>query len=147
MENGKTFEEIEVGEAFSGRMTVSEAHIVLAAGIFGDFAPLHVDEEFAKGTRFGTRIAHGTLLTGIMAGVLSGHFHGTAIGYLEQDVRFLAPVLPGETVTTEWKVVDAVAKEKLGGGVVSLQVECRREDGTVAVAGTAKAIVRSGEQS
>jgi 3-hydroxybutyryl-CoA dehydratase len=140
---GRTFEEVEVGETFEGRMTVTEAHIVLAAGLFGDFAPLHVDEKFARETMFGTRIAHGTLLTGIMAGVLSTHFHGTAIGYLEQDVRFRAPVRPGDTVTTEWRVTDAVAKEKLGGGIASLAVECRGEDEAVALEGTAKAIIRS----
>jgi 3-hydroxybutyryl-CoA dehydratase len=145
MHDGKTFEQVEVGESFDGRMTVSEAHIVIASGIFGDFAPLHVDEEFAKGTMFGTRIAHGTLITGIMAGVLSSHFNGTAIGYLEQDVRFLAPVLPGNTVTSEWRVLDAVEKRKLGGGIVSLAVECRREDGTVVLEGTAKAIIRGEE--
>jgi acyl dehydratase len=142
MRSGKTFEEVEVGETFDGRMTVTESHIVIAAGIFGDFAPLHVDEKFARETRFGTRIAHGTLLTGIMAGVLSSHFHGTAVGYLEQEVRFLAPVLPGDTVTVEWRVTDAVAKEKLGGGIASLAVEIKGEDGTVALEGTAKAIIR-----
>jgi acyl dehydratase len=142
---GKTFEQVEVGETFSGRMTITEAQIVIAAGIFGDFAPLHVDEEFAKKTIFGTRIAHGTLITGIMAGVLSTHFHGTAIGYLEQDVRFRAPVLPGNTVTTEWRVLDAVEKPKLGGGIASLAVACRLEDGTVVLEGTAKAIIRGEE--
>jgi 3-hydroxybutyryl-CoA dehydratase len=145
MRVGTTFEEIELGEAFSGRMTLTEAHVVLAAGIFGDLAPLHVDEEFAKETHFGTRIVHGTLLTGVMAGVLSEHFQATAIGYLEQDVRFRAPVFPGETVTTEWRVVEAVAKRKLGGGIVSLTVECRRTDAVVAVEGSAKLIIRSGE--
>jgi 3-hydroxybutyryl-CoA dehydratase len=147
MRIGTTFEEIVVGESFSGRMTVTEAHLVLAAGIFGDFAPLHTDEKFAGETRFGTRIVHGTLLTGIMAGVLSEHFQATAIGYLEQDVRFRAAVRPGETVTTKWRVLEAVPKTKLGGGIASLTVECRREDDTVAVEGTAKVIIRSGESA
>jgi 3-hydroxybutyryl-CoA dehydratase len=139
---GKTFEQVEVGESFSGSTTITETHIVMAAGLFGDFAPLHVDEEYARGTLFGTRIAHGTLLTGIMAGVLSTYFQGTAIGYLEESVRFLAPVLPGSTITTTWTVRDAVEKAKLGGGIVTLDVSIARQDGVVALEGTAKAIIR-----
>ena len=140
---GRPFEQIEVGESFARSQTVTETHVVLAAGLFGDFAPLHVDEEYAKDTRFGTRIAHGTLTTGIMAAALSSHFHGTSIGYLEQDVRFLAPVYPGDTVTSEWTVLDAVEKAKLGGGIVSMKVECRNQDGTILLEGTAKAIIRT----
>ncbi|HEY1854022.1 MAG TPA: MaoC family dehydratase [Solirubrobacterales bacterium] len=140
---GKPFEQIEIGETFARSQTVTETHIALAAGIFGDFAPLHVDEEYAKETRFGTRIAHGTLTTGIMAGVLSSHFHGTSIGYLEQDVRFLAPVYPGDTITTEWTVLDTIEKAKLGGGIVSMKVECRNQDDAILLEGTAKAIIRT----
>jgi 3-hydroxybutyryl-CoA dehydratase len=139
---GPTFEQVSVGDVFSGSMTVTETHVVIAAGLFGDFAPLHVDEEYARGTAFGTRIAHGTLTTGIMAGVLSGYFHGTAIGYLEQDVRFRNPLLPGDTVTSEWEVLEKVEKRKLGGGIVALRITCRKQDGRTILEGTAKAIIR-----
>jgi acyl dehydratase len=141
---GPTFEEVRVGDTFSGSMTVTEAHIVIAAGLFGDFAPLHVDEEYAKRTMFGTRIAHGTLTTGIMAGVLSGHYYGTAIGYLEQDVRFRGPLLPGDTVTSEWEVLATEAKPRLGGGIVTLAITCRQQEGKQILEGSAKAIIRSG---
>lgn len=140
---GQPFEEVTVGDRFARSTTVTETHIVLAAGLFGDFAPLHVDEEYARESRFGTRIAHGTLTTGIMAAALSSHFHGTSIGYLEQTVRFLAPVFPGDTVTAEWTVEDKVEKAKLGGGIVSLSVRCLNQDDTVLLDGTAKAIIRS----
>jgi acyl dehydratase len=140
---GKPFQQVEVGETFERSMTVTETHIVLAAGLFGDFAPLHVNEEYAKDTLFGTRIAHGTLTTGVMAAALSSHFYGTSIGYLEQEVRFLAPVYPGDTITTAWTVLDAVEKEKLGGGIVSMKVECRNQDDTILLEGTAKAIIRA----
>jgi len=143
MRTGKTFPEIQDGERFSSAMTVTESHVVLAAGLFGDFAPLHVNEVFAKRTRFGTRIAHGTLTTGIMAGVLSSYFHGTAIGYLEQYVRFLAPVNIGDTVESEWEVVGRESKEKLGGGIVSFKIVCRNQHGTPLLEGTAKAIISS----
>ena len=143
MKSGKTFEEIQDGERFSGAMTVTESHVVLAAGIFGDLAPLHVNEVFAEKTRFRTRIAHGTLTTGIMAGVLSSYFYGTAIGYLEQYVRFLAPVNIGDTVFSEWEVVERLPKRKLGGGIVSFKITCRIQDGTPVLEGTAKAVISS----
>src|SRR3954453_13180275 len=99
------FKSLTVGQGLDDRMTITESHVTLAAGIFNDFAPLHVDETYAKTTMFGTRIVHGTLVTGIMAGVLSGDFGTNATGYLQQAVRFKAPVFPGDTVTIGWEVI------------------------------------------
>jgi 3-hydroxybutyryl-CoA dehydratase len=143
---GPLFEEVSVGDTFAGSMTITESHLVIGAGLFGDFSPLHVDEEFARRTRFGTRIAHGPLITGIMAGVLSTYFAGTAIGYLSEQVRFLAPVFPGSTVTCEWRVTGTEEKRKLGGGVVALDVRCVREDDVVVLEGAAKLIIRGAEE-
>jgi acyl dehydratase len=137
------FEGAQIGDTFSGSMTVTETHLVLAAGIFGDFAPLHVDETYAQTTMFGTRIVHGTLITGIMAGVLSGHFGTNAAGYLEQTVRFRAPVFPGDTVTSRWEIVGKQAKEKFGGGIVELAIACTNQEAKLVLEGAAKLIVRS----
>ena len=73
---------------------------MLGAGLIGDFNPHHVDESYAKGTRFGTRILHGMLTGAIMGAPLGMYFHGTAIGFLEHNVRFIAPVRAGDTLTT-----------------------------------------------
>lgn len=135
------FHELEIGQELTGRLTVTEAHIVLACGIFGDFAPLHVDEEFAKTTRFGTRIAHGTLITGIMAGVLSKNLGANAAGYLEQNVRFKAPVLAGDTVCTVWTVIEKLDKPRLNGGIVRLDVTCSTQQDEVVVTGTSALLV------
>ncbi|MBI4997456.1 MAG: hypothetical protein HZC22_11280 [Rhodocyclales bacterium] len=59
---GRGYNELKVGEEFASTMTLTETHIVLGAGLFGDFNPLHVNESFGKGTRFGGRIAHGYLM-------------------------------------------------------------------------------------
>lgn len=140
-----TFDSLEVGQKLHGRMTVTEAHVVLAAGIFGDFAPLHVDAEYAKTTRFGERIAHGTLITGIMAGVLSKGLGTSALGYLEQNVKFLAPVFFGDTVMTEWEVLEKIPKAKLGGGIVKLSCQSTSDRGTVVVSGESALIVGNGQ--
>jgi 3-hydroxybutyryl-CoA dehydratase len=135
------FDSLSVGQTLKGRMTVTEAHVVLACGIFGDFAPLHVDEEYAKTTRFGRRLAHGTLVTGIMAGVFGKWLGKNALGYLEQNVKFVAPVFIGDTVATEWEVVEKIPKEKLGGGIVKLTVTCSTQTGTVVLTGDAALVV------
>lgn len=147
MTGGPFFEDVTEGDAFDGAMTVTESHVVTAAGLFGDFASLHMNEEFARQTRFKARIAHGTLITGIMAGVLSGHFDGTAIGYIDQTVRFKAPVYLGDTVVSRWRVTQKAsrASTKLGGGVVRLDVECSARGGEVVLEGDASLIVKSRE--
>jgi acyl dehydratase len=139
------FRTLDVGATMSGRLTVTEAHIVLASGIFADFAPLHTDEEFAQQTRYGTRIAHGTLIAGIMAGVLSKSLGTNALGYLEQCTHFLAPVVAGDTVATTWTVTALVDKPSLDGGIVTLAGSCSTQKGTVVVTADSSLIVAYGE--
>ena len=139
------FRELEIGQALTGRLTVTESHVVLASGIFADFAPLHVDEEYAKSTSFGTRIAHGTLITGIMAGVLSKALGTNAIGFLEQNSRFTAPVVPGDTVATVWTIIEKLEKPRLDGGIVKLDGVCTTQTGTVVVTSVAAMLVSCGD--
>lgn len=90
------------GERFT--KTVAEADVYLFAGITGDFSPIHVDEEFCKGTRYGGRLAHGALLVGFISTVMGKMTDrlpppgGVSYRY---EVRFLGPVRLGDTVTTE----------------------------------------------
>ena len=94
---------IEVGLKESFTKTVSETDAVLFAGITGDFYPLHLDEEFAKKTRFKTRIVHGAMLVGFISTVMARINHplpppgGVSARY---DIRFVGPVMFGDTVTT-----------------------------------------------
>ena len=138
---GRSFEDVEVGEAFSHSVTITETHVVLAAGLFGDFAPLHVDAEFASKSRFGQRLAHGTLVVGIAASGLVKHFGEYAAGYLEQNLRFVAPVYIGDTVASRWQVVEKAPKEKLGGGIVEVALQCTTQRGDLAIEGASKLII------
>jgi 3-hydroxybutyryl-CoA dehydratase len=76
---GKWFEEVAVGDRFSSRMTITETHLVLGAGLIGDLNPHHVDDEYARQSRFGTRVLHGVLTSAIMGAPVGMHFHGTAV--------------------------------------------------------------------
>lgn len=133
--------DLKIGQRFGRSLTVTEAHVVLASGLFGDFAPLHVDELFAKATRYGQRLVHGTLVTGMMAGALTQQFGPNAMGFLEEHAKFVAPGYIGDTLETVWTITDVVPKDRLGGSVVYLDGVCSREDGTVVVQAEVRLIV------
>ncbi len=101
----KPFEAFAVGDAASFSKTITEADIVLFAGVSGDTYPLHVDAEYAKTTRFGERIAHGMLSASLLSTV-TGLMLGTPGGiYVEQSLRFRAPVRIGDTLCARSEVV------------------------------------------
>src|SRR5690606_31802954 len=100
--------------------TMTETHLVLGAGLFNDFNPLHVNHQFAANSRFGGRIAHGYLTSNAMAALLGMVFHGTAVAYVEHTIRFTHPVRPGDTLTIRWVVSGLEAKPKINGGLVVL---------------------------
>jgi len=141
MSRGKWYEEVQVGERFGASVTVTETHLVLAAGMFGDFNPLHVDEEFARKSRFGTRILHGPFSSALVSSPVGMHFAGTAIAYLEHACRFKAPVRPGDTLATEWTVLEKLDKPKHNGGICVLRGAARNQDGELAVEADGKILV------
>jgi len=139
--SGITYDAVRVGERFVNRVTVTETHLVLGAGLIGDFNPLHVDEVQAAASRYGGRILHGMLTSALMGAPLGMLFHGTAIAFLEHQVRFLAPVRAGDTLSTAWKVVEKHDKPKHAGGIVVLHGESRNQDTVVVAVAEAKMLV------
>jgi 3-hydroxybutyryl-CoA dehydratase len=102
---GKSFEEIEIGEKASFTKTISESDVYLYAGISGDFNPVHVDEEYAKTTAFGKRIAHGGLPAALLAPVLGMKLPGLGTVALETKTKFRKPVFFGDTITCTVEVI------------------------------------------
>ncbi len=96
--HGYYIEDLAVGmSAFFGK-TVSDADLVLFAGVSGDTNPMHINNEFASGTRFGGRIVHGMLTASFISTVIGTRLPGPGCIYLTQSLRFKAPVRVGETV-------------------------------------------------
>ena len=143
---GKWYDEVSIGERFGASVTVTEAHLMLAAGMFGDFNPLHVDEEFARQSRFGGRILHGPFTSALVSSPVGMYFAGTAIAYLEHACRFKAPVRPGDTLTTLWTVADKSDKPKHRGGIISMRAEVRNQHTEVVVEADGKILVASRPQ-
>ncbi len=104
--HGYFFEDLEVGMSAFFSRTVTEADIVLFAGISGDFNPLHLNREFAEKTRFGSCIAHGMLTASLISTVVGTKLPGPGAIYLSQNLRFTAPVKAQDTVTAVAEVVE-----------------------------------------
>ena len=143
MFQGKWYDEVAVGERFGTSVTVTETHLVLGSGMFGDFNPLHVDEEFAAKSIFGTRILHGPFTSALIAAPVGMYFARTAVAYLEHNCRFKAPVRPGDTLATEWTVVEKRDKPKHRGGIVVLSCESKNQKGELAVEADGKILIAS----
>ena len=143
MFQGKWYDEIALGERFGTGVTVTEAHLVLGSGMFGDFNPLHVNEEFSKASMFGTRILHGPFTSALIAAPVGMYFSGTAIAYVEHACRFKAPVRPGDTLTSEWTVTQKLDKPKHKGGIVVLACACTNQKGELVVEAEGKILVAS----
>ncbi len=133
MAQGKTIDELQIGEKAEFSKTVSETDIYVYAGVSGDMNPAHINEPYAQQTMFKTRIAHGMLPVGFISAVLGTKLPGPGTIYLKQDLAFKAPVHIGDTVTAMVEVVD-INTEKLR---VTLKTTCTKQDGTVVIDGQA----------
>lgn len=130
---GKGIDELLVGDAAEFSKTITEADVVLFAGVTGDLNPAHMDQVWAEGTRFKGRIAHGMLSAGLISAVLGMQLPGPGTIYLSQELRFLAPVRIGDTVTARVEVEEVIK----GKNRVRLRTTCRNQEGTQVVDGVA----------
>lgn len=122
-----------VGAKASLSKTISEHDVVTFAEISGDRNPLHLDEGFAKQTRFGARIAHGAFTFGLISAVLGMELPGPGTVYLSQNLRFLKPVFFEDTLTATVEIT-AIRSDK---GIVTLKTDCTNQHGEQVATGEA----------
>lgn len=127
MELGKTIDEIEIGESATFSKTISESDIYNFAGISGDFNPLHVNEEYAKITRFKQRIAHAPIAPSLSAPILGTKLPGLGTMAVEGYSRYLAPVMIGDTITARAEVTTKEESKNL----VTLKLTFTNQNGVV----------------
>lgn len=96
--DGYDIEDLSVGMSATFAKTITEADIVLFASASGDNNAMHINEEFALTTQFNGRIAHGMLTASVISAAIAGRLPGPGTVYLGQNLRFKAPVRPGDTV-------------------------------------------------
>lgn len=138
---GRAYAEVRLGEIYTRMVTIEERHLWQGAELIGDFNPLHVDEDFARRSHFGGRILHGALTSALMAAELGMAFAGTALGYLEHNARFLAPVRIGDVLTITWTVRELLPKPRHGGGIVVAEGVAVNQDGVTVCTATGKMLV------
>ena len=109
---GYSYGELEIGMKASFSKTVTEHDVYMFAGISGDFNPMHMNEEFAKRTPFGRRIAHGALPQSLIAPVLGMKLPGLGTIALEITTRFKGPTYFGDTVTASAEVVELLESKR-----------------------------------
>lgn len=131
--SGKTIDKLKVGDSDEFTKTVSESDIYLFAGITGDLNPAHINEIYAKNTVFKGRIAHGILIGGFISTVIGTKLPGPGSIYREQQLRFLAPVRIGDTITARVEISN-IDSEK---NKITLNTSCFNQDETMVVDGKA----------
>ena len=106
------FADIAIGDTASFSKTITEHDVYAFAGLSGNFNPVHVDEEFARNTRFKGRIAHGLLSAGLISTVIGTALPGANAIYLAQELVFKSPVMLGDTLTALVEVVEKIEAKK-----------------------------------
>ena len=118
--NGYDIEDLHVGMSATFSKTITEADIVLFAGVSGDTNAIHINEEYAATTAFNGRIAHGFLSASVISAAVANRLPGPGAVYMDQRLKFLAPVRPGDTVHATVTVREVIADR----GRVVLQTTC-----------------------
>jgi len=126
-----------VGDSAEITKTITEADVQAFADLTGDHNPVHVDNAFAKTTRFGRTIAHGMLTASLISSVLANKLPGEGSIYLGQTLQFVAPVFPGDEITAR-VTVKQVREDK---PIVKLETICVNQNGAIVIRGEATVLI------
>ena len=133
----RRIEDYHIGDIAIFTKTITETDVALFGAISGDFYPIHFNEELAKKTRFGGRIAHGVITVGLISTVLGVPLQGRGTcGAVERGLsfRFLLPVRMGDTITAKATVTEVITERH----IVNLDLSCTNQRGEEVLSGTAQ---------
>lgn len=133
-----SFEEIEIGLKHSFELTISKELERDFAEISGDFNPLHMDEKYAKGTKFEKRVCHGMLLASFFSRLVGMYLPGKNALYFSQNLNFVGPCFIGDKIIVRGEVIDKSEATKM----ITLKTTITNQDGKSLVEGTAQVLVR-----
>ncbi len=125
--------DLEVGQTASRTQTVTSEHVRLYTEISGDRNPLHYDEAFVAGTKFGRLVVQGGITTGVLHALVAEDMPGPGTVFLSQNWKFTAPVFIGDTITGSAEVLSVHDSKP----VCHLRVEVTREEGEIVLEGEA----------
>ncbi len=128
---------LQVGDTASQSKTITDADIHTFADLVGDHNPVHLDDDYARTTRFGRRIAHGMLSASLLSAVLANQLPGRGTVYLSQTLKFVAPVFPGDTVTARV----TVTKVRDDKPIMTLETVCTNQRDEPLIKGEAVVLI------
>jgi 3-hydroxybutyryl-CoA dehydratase len=128
-----TIEQLILGQQAQFEKTITETDIQLFAGISGDINPVHISKTAGDNSIFGARVAHGILVSGLTSAVLGMQLPGPGTIYLGQELRFLAPVFIGDTITAEVEISEI----DLDRNIVKLTTRSINQQGHTVISGVA----------
>lgn len=124
---------VHVGDTAEVSRTITDQDVQVFADLTGDHNPVHLDERYASGTRFGRRIVHGMLTASLISSVLANRLPGEGTVYLSQSLKFIAPVYLDDTVTAR-VTVTSIKEDK---PIATLETVCVNQRGEPLVKGEA----------
>lgn len=127
------YSDIKMGQTAEVTHTVTAEDIQIFGDLSGDYNPLHFDEDWAKTTMFGSRIAHGILSAAFISTAIGMHLPGPGTIYMSQSMRFLGPVRIGDTITAHVEVIKLNDEKER----VTLKTTCTNQAGSIVLDGEA----------
>lgn len=127
----------QTGDTVSRSLTIGDDTIRAFADVTGDTNPIHLDDDYAAGTKFGRRIAHGMIAAGLISATIANDLPGPGTVYLSQTLKFKLPVYPADTVTATVEVL-TVRPDK---PIVTLSTVCTNQEDQVVLEGEAVVLV------
>ena len=131
--DSRTIEQLQIGDAAEFSKTVTETDIAMFAAISGDFNPVHVDAQYAAGTPFGARVAHGPLTLALCAGILGMRLPGLGTVAVSNRIDYRRPVYIGDTITARVEVAELDAQRNRA----TMAIRWTNQDDTVVAEGEA----------
>ena len=127
------YSDLQIGQFAEVKHTITENDIQTFGDLSGDYNPLHFDEEWAKKTMFGGRIAHGILSASFICTAIGMHLPGPGTIYMSQSMRFLGPVKIGDTIISRVEIIKLNDEKER----VTLRTTCTNQDGKLVLDGEA----------
>ncbi len=127
----------KVGDSVSVSKTITDEDIHQFSTLSGDYNPLHLDDEYAKTTRFARRIGHGMLTAALISTLIGNHLPGRGALYLGQTLKFVAPVYPGDTITATGTITN-IREDK---PILTIETICVNQAGEHVIEGEAVVMI------
>ena len=132
-----SFEELEVGLNHSFEIVIDEKLVIHFAEISGDFNPLHLDEQFAKKSKFGKRVCHGMLLSSFFSRLVGMYLPGKNALYFSQNLNFVEPCFLGDKIIVKGEVIDKSEATRM----IKIKTTIENIEGKLLIEGTAQVLV------